>query len=302
MINLLKSAKTPMVVPFNFSFEGNPGTGKTTVARLFSGIFKEFGFLPRKSNEFVEISVHELKEKSSEELDALLKTTTFIFIDEAYLLDPKNDPSGARVADKLLSVAEKHRGRVSIVLAGYEEEMDKKFFAYNQGLRGRFKTVKFENFTKEELKKIWVDTLKQNGFKGDNTLANVVCRRLEKRSTEKDFGNARAVRQTFEDAVNSAAGRVQTGDLKLIVEDVLGPRVDCNDEKIKPLLDKIYQSYGWKRVAEAVRDLIAVVQKNYDREIAGETQLPLQKNRVLLGSPGVYAVPRLRTLHFSQTF
>ncbi|XP_063933952.1 uncharacterized protein LOC135145735 isoform X4 [Zophobas morio] len=286
MINLLKSAKTPMVVPFNFSFEGNPGTGKTTVARLFSGIFKEFGFLPRKSNEFVEISVHELKEKSSEELDALLKTTTFIFIDEAYLLDPKNDPSGARVADKLLSVAEKHRGRVSIVLAGYEEEMDKKFFAYNQGLRGRFKTVKFENFTKEELKKIWVDTLKQNGFKGDNTLANVVCRRLEKRSTEKDFGNARAVRQTFEDAVNSAAGRVQTGDLKLIVEDVLGPRVDCNDEKIKPLLDKIYQSYGWKRVAEAVRDLIAVVQKNYDREIAGETQLPLQKNRVLLGSPG----------------
>jgi hypothetical protein len=115
-------------------------------------------------------------------------------------------------------------------------------------------------------------------------------------------------------------GRVQTGDLKLIVEDVLGPRVDCNDEKIvkplscphkflyclsreqKPLLDKIYQSYGWKRVAEAVRDLIAVVQKNYDREIAGETQLPLQKNRVLLGSPGVYAVPRLRTLHFSQTF
>jgi replication-associated recombination protein RarA len=116
-----------------------------------------------------------------------------LFIDEAYDLDPKSDTNGKPIVSELLDISENKRDSVSIILAGYEDDMNNKLFAYNDGLRSRFEPFHFEDFDPDELKTIWLETLNRRSWSCDATVTSVVTQKLSKMIGKKGFGNARAV-------------------------------------------------------------------------------------------------------------
>ncbi len=121
-----------------------------------------------------------------------------IFIDEAYDLDPKADTKGKPIVSELLDISETQREKLSIILAGYEDDMNTKLFSYNDGLKSRFELFNFEDFDGEELKTIWHATLKHRKWKCDDKVTMVVTNKLAKMSGRKGFGNARTVRNEVE--------------------------------------------------------------------------------------------------------
>lgn len=125
-------------------------TGKTTAARLFAEILFDAGL--RKNNNFQECSgqglkdagIDDFKKKAASAMDGVL------FMDEAYTLDPVGDKfKGAPIANEMLTLAENERDRLTFILAGYEDEMNDKLFAFNPGFKSRFIEVYFEDFDEE---------------------------------------------------------------------------------------------------------------------------------------------------------
>ncbi len=162
---------------YNARFDGNPGTGKTTVARLYSKFLVQLGILPGKA-EMIETSGPKLANGGIPELEKLLEKGkarggACVFIDEAYALNPRQDRTGGQVLDFILPHAEKlegQYGKVVFVLAGYAKDMDK-LFEHNPGLPSRFpRRFVFEDYTEEELLSIFKGLLANpNGVHADNT-------------------------------------------------------------------------------------------------------------------------------------
>ena len=109
------------------------GTGKTTVARLFAKILCDSGV--RKQNVCEEVTAQEAKDEG---IDGFRKKIAaamggVLFIDEAYDLDPLNDSKGKPIVNEILTECENNRDQISVILAGYEDDFEKKFFSYNAG-------------------------------------------------------------------------------------------------------------------------------------------------------------------------
>ena len=210
-------------------FMGNPGTGKTTVARLLAGIYRDMGIL--KKGHLVETDrsglvaeyVGQTAVKTNKIIDSALDGV--LFIDEAYTLagGGTND-FGPEAIATLLKRMEDDRKRLVVILAGYTNEIEQ-FINSNPGLRSRFnRYIHFDDYTAEELYEIFYLLLKKNEY----TLSGGAQIYLKERLSEvvanklKDFGNARYVRNLFEKAVEAQANRLasqaklQKEDLSLI--------------------------------------------------------------------------------------
>jgi len=178
----------------NFSLMGNPGTGKTTVAKLLGQLLHELGL--RSSTTFVSTSGEAMLRECPKKIPGLIASADngVLFIDEAYQLDPAKNSEGKAIVNQLLTAAEEKRETLSIIFAGYKDDTEEKLYGFNPGLKSRFRDILFEDFTQPELKEIFVEFAEKHKWTLDTSVAEVASRRVARRRGVKGFANARDVR------------------------------------------------------------------------------------------------------------
>ncbi len=196
--------KTPLNI--HFVFTGNPGTGKTTVARILGNVFKSLGLLSQghvvevDRSKLVGTHIGQTGPKTEQIINSAMGG--ILFIDEAYTLMPKGSDNdfGKEAIEILLKRMEDDRGRFIVVAAGYIQEMDQ-FLGANPGLKSRFtKYINFDDYKADELQDIFMRLLNKKGMNLTSE-ANDKLNNFFKsiyNSKDKNFGNAREVRNIFE--------------------------------------------------------------------------------------------------------
>lgn len=210
--------KTPPI-SYHCVFTGNPGTGKTTVARIVAGIYKELGILQKghlietDRSGLVAEYVGQTAVKTNKVIDSALDGV--LFIDEAYsLIGAGNQDYGREAIATLVKRMEDDRDRLVVILAGYEEEMQR-FIDSNPGLRSRFsRFIHFEDYSADELKEIYLRMIQQYDYVLQADGVQVLVNHFEQcvASRGNDFGNARYVRNLFERTIKAQAVRLASHD------------------------------------------------------------------------------------------
>lgn len=197
-------------------FSGNPGTGKTTVARLLSKIYKALGILSKghlveaSRNDLVAEYVGQTAPKTAKVIESAMGGV--LFIDEAYSLTSYDAPNdfGKEAIETLLKEMEDHRNDLIVIVAGYTNLMCE-FIDSNPGLKSRFnKYIQFDDYTGEELFDIFIKYITDNEFiltsEAENLLKKYIIYVAKKHGF--NFGNARDIRNIFEKIVANQANRI----------------------------------------------------------------------------------------------
>ncbi len=201
-------------------FSGNPGTGKTTVARLLAKIYKQLGVV--SEGQLIEVDrsnlvagyVGQTATKTMEVIDSAMGG--ILFIDEAYTLIKEGDEKdfGQEAVDTLLKRMEDDRDNFIVIVAGYTEKMEK-FVNSNPGLKSRFnKYIFFKDYTGRELYKIFESMCSKQEYEPDEEAAEYIKEYLTRRAEahEENFANAREVRNYIERCISRQATRIVNMD------------------------------------------------------------------------------------------
>lgn len=288
---------------FSCSMLGNPGTGKTTVARIYARFLTEVGVIPGSCFKettgagLANVGVSGCKKMIDEILN---EGGGVIFLDEAYQLTSGNNPGGGAVLDHLLAEVENLRAKVVFVLAGYNKQMES-FFAHNPGLPSRFPIqMDFADYTDDELLRI-LEFKVNKRFNGtmdcEDGLQGLYCRIVSRRigygRGRDGFGNARTVENVLAIICGRQADRLRRermlgnkpDDLFLTKEDLIGPE-PANTLTTCAAWKKLQELIGLTAVKEAVQTLVDSIQQNYQRELAEQPPIQYSLNKVFLGNPG----------------
>lgn len=205
---------------FHLVFSGNPGTAKTTVARIVGEIYRAIGLL--RSGHVVEVSRADLigeylgqtAPKVTEVVEKALDGV--LFIDEAYSLTPRDsgDIFGAEAIDTLLKLMEDNRNRLVVIAAGYPDLM-KTFVRSNPGLQSRFKTtLMFDDYDVPELLEIFINLCRDYKLEITPELKHLASDSISGLVDSKDenFANGREIRNLFERTIEAQALRIRASD------------------------------------------------------------------------------------------
>ncbi len=215
-IQKLRAEKGSKSVPVSLHlvFTGNPGTGKTTIARILARLYKEIGVLSK--GQLVEVDrsglvagyVGQTAVKTQAKIQEALGG--ILFIDEAYALAKEGNDYGQEAIDTILKAMEDHRDDFVVIVAGYTDLMET-FINSNPGLKSRFnKYIEFKDYTQEELYQIFMLSCKKYGYtlteEADKALRAIILHKVLYK--DENFANAREMRNLFEAVVTNQATRI----------------------------------------------------------------------------------------------
>ncbi|KAI1172371.1 P-loop containing nucleoside triphosphate hydrolase protein [Nemania sp. FL0916] len=288
---------------FGAALLGNPGTGSTTVARLYGKFLSSMGVIP--GSHFEETTGSRLAHDGIQGAQALIDNLLqngggVFFLDEAYQIVSSSSVGGSQVLDFLLAEIENNTGKIVFVFAGYRKQMEA-FFAHNPGIPSRIPVrLDFQDYEDNELLQIMHHEIDKK-FSGrmkiergpEGLYMRIASRRIGRGRGREGFGNAREVHNVLQNLLRRQADRLhksrQQGndpdDLQLTKIDIIGPepsRAISSDKNWQ----KLNQMIGLKSVKQSIQVLLDRLQANYERELHEQPPIGCSLNKVFVGNPG----------------
>jgi SpoVK/Ycf46/Vps4 family AAA+-type ATPase len=285
-------------------FEGNPGTGKTTVARLLGRIYADLGLL--KNGRVEECSRSELVGTHLGETAAKVTAVVqkalggILFIDEAYSLTPRTDGGGGdpyctEAIDTLVKLMEDHRDDLIVIVAGYTDRMEE-FLDANPGLKSRFdRKLLFDDYTPTELLAIFDGMCSEARLVMTAEASAELRRHLTTMTRPDSFGNGRYVRSLFEQTLVRQSERLASNadrradDLSTLeVDDLALPnaRVAVSSDDLSDALAELDSLVGLGALKREVSNLVDTLKIQRLRQESGLPVVSSSQHLVFAGNPG----------------
>jgi Holliday junction resolvasome RuvABC ATP-dependent DNA helicase subunit len=296
-------------------FAGPPGTGKTTVARLYGAVLAELGALSQ--GHLIEVSRADLVAqiiggtaiKTSEVVNKALGGV--LFIDEAYTLTNQSKglgpDFGREAVETLMKLMEDHRDQLVVIVAGYSEQMEQ-FLSSNPGIASRFsRTIEFPNYSPDELVTIVQGMCARHEYDLDDDAVAALAHYFKHVPKGPTFGNGRVARKVFESMVNNQASRIanemssNNADLTGLIAADVDAVLESQDPAEEPAAptdrmpsvgeERISRLIGLSPVRDELGGRLAAIKELQQRQLA----IPGSANLVFAGNPGCgrQAVARL---------
>lgn len=280
---------------------GNPGTGKTSIARKLGEVFESIGYLD--SGHVVEVDRSKLVSSYAGETPQLVDKLCdkaiggILFIDEAYTLAPvrpdgSRDEQGAQALERLMKRMEDDRGKFVVIAAGYQQEMDN-LFRVNPGLKSRFnRFINLEDYNVDELVQILQIFVTKAKMKMDDACLAKVREVIEVmyETRDKNFANGRAVRELFETMYRKQAERVHQLSVSELTDEILltltADDVPCETPvaiDFENVLSRFDALIGMENVRKEITDMVTMLNVQISR---GEKPSQLCRHYLFLGNPG----------------